>query len=382
MVPPRCGWQTAPAFKTMADFKRELEEAVRPDLPLRRNYAIGCVGAGGIMDNAHLPAYRKAGFNPLAISSRDLGKCRAVAARHGITKTYDSWQKLIGNPEIEILDIALPPDVQVEVVREAVKRKNILGILCQKPLAMRLEDAREIAELGRMAGIPIAVNQNMRRDQSMRALKYALDQGWLGEPLLAAIEMRYPLVWQNYMADYQKLEIYGMGIHHIDIFRYLFGEPLKITALCRNDPRRIYAHLDGISQFTFQYENGLIASCLDDIWAGPDAPCEADHFIRWRVEGIDGMARGSIGWADPVPGSSVLELTIKRGPSGWIRPQWETRWFPDAFMETMGALFRAVEAGGESEISAADNVKTVACVEACYASIAEERTVYLDQFVC
>jgi predicted dehydrogenase len=360
----------------MADYKKEMEEAARTELPLRRNYAIGCVGAGGIMNSAHLPAYRKAGFNPVAISSRDPGKCGAVAACHGIAKIYDSWQQLIEDSEIEILDIALPPEVQIEVVREAVKRRNIRGILCQKPLAMSLEGAREIAELGRTAGIPIAVNQNMRWDQSMRALKCALDRGWLGEPLLATIEMRYPLVWQSYMADYQKLEIYGMGIHHIDIFRYLFGEPLKITALCRSDPRRNFVHLDGISQFAFQYGGGLIASCLDDIWAGPDAPCETDRFVRWRVEGLDGMARGSIGWADLVPGSSVLELTTKHGPPGWIRPQWETRWFPDAFIGTMGALLGAVESGVESEISAADNVKTIACVEACYTSIAEERTVH------
>lgn len=49
-----------------------------------------------------------------------------------------------------------------------------------------------------------------------------------------------------------------MGIHHIDIMRYLFGDPEKVTALTRRDPRTPFGHIDGISQYTFQYANELI----------------------------------------------------------------------------------------------------------------------------
>jgi predicted dehydrogenase len=352
-----------------ADVKRQLEAAVLFDLPSKKDFAIGCVGAGSIMNNTHLTAYRKAGFNPAAIYSRGAEGRERAAQRHSIKKIYDDWKNLIADEEIEILDIALPPDIQVEVVREGVKHKHIKGILCQKPIAMSLDDAR---------GIAIAVNSNMRCDPSMRALKCALNLGLLGTPVLATIEMRVPLHWQEYLKKYSQLELYGMGIHHIDIFRFLFGDPEKITALCRTDPRVKFPHTDGITQYTFQYADGFMASCLDDTWAGPDEPCEQDTYIKWRVEGLDGMALGTISWAAPPRQSSTLRLTNK-AVGGWIEPKWDTHWFPDAFTGTMAGLLRAVEDKTKPDISAEDNVTSIACIEACYASIREGRTVRLEE---
>jgi predicted dehydrogenase len=150
------------------EMKRGMEAAVVPEFPKRTDFAIGCAGAGGIMRNSHLPAYRKAGFNPTAICSRDRARREEIAGAFDIPKTFNSWEELIEDPGIEILDIAMPPDVQLEIIKAAIKRKHIKGILCQKPLAMSLEGAREIAELGRKAGIPIGVNQNMRWDQSIK----------------------------------------------------------------------------------------------------------------------------------------------------------------------------------------------------------------------
>ena len=133
----------------MEDLKKVLEDSTLPVLPKRKDFAIGCVGAGFIMNDCHLVAYRNVGFNPAAINSLVAEEREAVAKRHGIGKVYDTWQNLVADPEIEILDIAVPPDVQLEVVRYAAKKKHIKGIQCQKPVAMSLPDAREIARLGK-----------------------------------------------------------------------------------------------------------------------------------------------------------------------------------------------------------------------------------------
>jgi predicted dehydrogenase len=365
----------------MADIKQQLEQAILPELPKKKDFAIGCVGAGFIMNDCHLAAYRNAGFNLQAITSRTAERRNEAARRHGINKVYDDWRSLVEDPAIEILDIAVPPDVQLEVVRRAVTQKHIRGILCQKPIAMSLKETREIVELGKKAAIPIAVNSNMRYDQSMRALKYALDGGYLGKPVLATIEMRAIPHWQEFLRKYPALEIYSMGIHHIDIFRCLFGDPEKITALCRTDPRTAFKHEDGIVQFTYQYRDGLMATSLDDVWAWPNEPCEKDIYIKWRVEGLDGMATGTIGWpVYPERQPSTLALTSKK-TSGWVKPRWDLVWFPDAFAGTMAGLLRAVESDTEPEISARDNIKTIACVEACYVSIREGRTVTLKEIL-
>jgi predicted dehydrogenase len=363
------------------DLKKKLEDATLPEMPEKKDFAIGCIGAGFIMNDCHLVAYRNAGFNPAAISSLRPESREAAASRHSIKKVYDTWQDLIRDPEIEIIDIAVPPDIQLEVVREAVKHTHIKGILCQKPIAMSLKDAREIVKLGKDSGIPIAVNSNMRYDQSMRALKYALDNKLLGTPVIATIEMRAIPHWQEFLKKYPLLELFAMGIHHIDIFRYLFGSPEKITALCRTDPRTRFPHSDGITQYTYQYGDGLMATSLDDVWAWPNEPCEKDIYIKWRVEGLDGMASGFIGWPMyPARAPSTFRLTNKN-TNGWVEPKWDTVWFPDAFAGTMASLLRAVESGRTPEISAEDNINTIGCVEACYASIREGRTVTLDEIL-
>jgi predicted dehydrogenase len=241
---------------------------------------------------------------------------------------------------------------------------------------MNSREAAEIVRLCEEAGIKLGVNSNMRYDQSIRALKTLLERGDLGEPVLASIEMRAIPHWQDFLHQYENVEILNMGIHHIDAFRYLFGNPEKITALARRDPRTQFKHIDGISQYTFQYANELMATSLDDVWAWPGEGTEKDIYIKWRVVGLEGMAQGTIGWPSyPERTPSTIEFTTKKSPHQWHRPTWDAVWFPDAFQGTMAQLLRAVETGSEPEISGRDNLLTMAVVDGCYRSIAEGRTI-------
>jgi len=287
----------------MDSLERLLEQATRPALPQRKDYKIGIIGAGFIVEHCHLVAYQKAGFTPYAITSLDVSHSQRLAGAFRIPKTYASWQEMVCDPQIEIIDIAVPPHIQLEIVRficgNHSPAKNVKAILCQKPLAMSLEAGREIVRLSKESGIPIAVNSNMRYDPSIRALKYILDNQLIGTPVLASIDMRAIPDWQQFLQQYKKLELYAMAIHHIDAFRFLFGNPIKVTAVCRTDPRTAFEHTDGITQYTFQYANGLIATSLDDVWAWPGEPCAKNNYINWRVEGTDGLAEGDFGWAPP-----------------------------------------------------------------------------------
>ena len=369
-------------METIEMVRKKIEQATLPVLPERKEYRIGIIGTGFIVQNCHLVAYEKAGFNPYAITSLEEERSRELAEQFHIPKVYKEWKEMVDDPEIEIVDIAVPPHVQLEMVEYICKKApHIKGVLCQKPIAMSVEDAKKIVSLGKQAGIPIAVNSNMRYDQSMRAMKYILGEGLIGDAVLASIDMRAIPDWQGFLRQYNKLEIYAMGVHHIDIFRYLFGNPEKITAVCRTDPRTKFEHTDGIVQFTYQYEDGMMATSLDDVWAWPEEPCPKDNYIRWRVEGTEGFAEGEFGWhkREPEFCGSTLKLASKKFAGQWIEPKWETQWFPDAFVGTMANLLCAVENGGAPEISAEDNVYTLACVEACYKSIEEERTVYLKE---
>lgn len=354
---------------------------IAPLAPKRLDVRIGIVGAGFIVRAQQLPAYRSMGFRPHAITSLNRAESDAVAGQFDIPKAYDSWQELLRDEDIEVLDIAVPPDCQLEIVREAVKRPHIRGILCQKPLAMNLAEAIQIVRCCEEAGVKLGVNSNMRYDPSIRAAKSLLEDGLLGTPVLAQIDMHAIPHWQKYLQKYDRIEILNMGIHHVDTFRYLFGDPKSITALARTDPRTDFPHIDGITTYTFQYEDELMATSLDDVWAWPGEGCENDFSIGWRVVGMEGIAKGKVFWYIPEPVPSEISFTLKRYPNQWYTPALQRSWFPDAFQGMMAQLLRALEEDKEPEISGRDNLKTIASVEACYRSVAERRTVELAEIL-
>jgi predicted dehydrogenase len=342
-----------------------------PKLDGKTDYGIGAIGSGFIMRDVQLPAYRNAGFNLVAIASRTKANAQAAAEQNGVHTVHERWQDLLADPRVEIVDIAYPPDQQLEIVREAVKHADhVKGILAQKPLAVTLTDAREIVRLCDDAGVTLAVNQNMRYDQSMRALKTLLDRGELGEPIVAQITMHARPHWQEFIRGYGRIALLNLSIHHLDVFRFLFGDPDRILVSVRTDPSWDFQHEDGMGFYILEYDTGLRAIAIDNCFTW------VDQGIEWRVEGTEGVAKGTIGWPDYPDGSpSTIDWTTRALAGEWERPRWEERWFPDAFSGPMWELMHAVETGGEPTLSGKDNLRTLALVEAAYASAEQGKAV-------
>ncbi len=355
---------------------------IHATLPSRRECRIGILGSGFIISDCHLVAYRKAGFNPVAIASRTRSNAEATAARHEIRHVYDTYEQLLDDPQIEVLDIAVPPDAQLELIRSACLRGTVKGILAQKPLGMNLGQANEAVALCQEAGIALAVNQNMRYDQSVRAAKTLLNEGVIGESVLANIDMRGIPHWMPWQKDLGWVTLRIMSIHHLDCFRYWFGDPEGIYCSVREDPRTSFPHADGICTYILNYANGMRCVGIDDTWTGPAREgCPGDLGIHWRIEGMKGLASGSIGWChDPYTTPSTIRYA-SIGQSSFCEPEWTESWFPDAFIGTMAQLLCAIESGEEPEISGRDNLKTMALVDAAYKSVEQERFVRLNEIL-
>jgi hypothetical protein len=236
---------------------------------------------------------------------------------------------------------------------------------------MNYAEAVEAVRACEAAGIRLAVNQNMRYDQSVRAAKTLLQSGSLGEPVLATIEMRGIPHWMPWQAELGWVTLRIMSIHHLDCLRYWFGDPAGIYCSVRPDPRTKFPHTDGICAYILEYANGLRCVGLDDTWTGPAKEgCPGDLYIRWRIEGTHGLAIGDIGWCkDPYTTPSTIRWAAK-GDKEFHQPSWTESWFPDAFIGTMAQLLVALQTGTEPEISGRDNLKTMALVDAAYLSAA------------
>ncbi len=353
--------------------------AVQPDPEIRvRKYKIGAIGAGMIMADCHLAAYAEAGFPVVAIASRTKANAQAVAERWKIDTVHDTPEDLIADPEIEIVDIAYPPDQQPQLIRKALASPNVKAVLAQKPLALTLEEARSLRDEAKAAGKPLSVNQNMRYDQSMRVLKQLLDRDALGDPVFAQIDMHAIPHWQGFLKGYDRLTLSNMSVHHLDALRFLFGDPDEVTTLTRTDPRTEFDHKDGIVVTTLRFPSGLMALSTEDVWSGPrQQGYDDDQSITWRVEGTKGVAKGTIGW--PTGAASTLTYnSIPETNGKWVTPEWETMWFPHAFIGVMEQLQHAIDTGTPPVLNVADNVRTMALVETAYQSINEGRTIRLD----
>lgn len=355
---------------------------IHPELPQRKDFRIGILGSGFIVKDCHLVAYRKAGFNPVAIASRTRANAEAVAKRHGIAKVYDTYEQLLDDSSIEVLDIAVPPNVQFGLIRAACERRTVKAILAQKPLGMNYREAVEAVKLCAAAGIVLSVNQNMRYDQSVRAAKTLLENGTIGQPVFASIDMRAIPHWMPWQRELGWVTLRIMSIHHLDCLRYWFGTPEKIFCSIRTDPRTQFPHRDGIASYILEYANGLRCVGIDDTWAGPAKEgCPADLRVLWRIEGLNGLAMGDLGWCkDPLTTPSTIRYASK-GDKTFHEPRWSESWLPDAFIGTMAQLLVALETGQEPVISGRDNLETMALVEAAYLSAEQGRAIAVKSIV-
>ena len=359
----------------MADAK-----GFKPDVDIRvKEYRIGAIGAGMIMAECHLAAYKEAGFNVVAIASRTKANAARVAERWGIPTVHDTPEVLIKDQNVDIVDLAFPPDQQPALIRAALKQPHIKAILAQKPLALSLDEARKLRDEAKAAGKILSVNQNMRYDQSMQVLKQILDRGELGDIVMATIDMRAIPHWQSFLEGFDRLTLSNMSVHHLDVLRFLFGDPEEIYCATRTDPRTTFKHKDGITVSTIRFPNNVLAVSMEDVWAGPrEEGFDSEFYIRWRVEGTGGVAHGTIGW--PNGEASTLTYASKKTTGGkWVTPTWDTMWFPHAFIGVMEQLQYAVETGTEPKLNVADNVKTMALVEAGYRSMDEGRAIKLSE---
>ncbi len=185
----------------------------------------------------------------------------------------------------------------------------------------------------------------MRYDQSIRVLKQILDRGELGDPVLATIEMHAIPHWQSFLAEYDRLTLANMSVHHLDALRYLFGEPTEIYTVVRTDPRTTFEHTDGIVVSTLRFPDNVLAVSMEDVWCGPrEEGFDSDIYIKWRVEGTAGVAQGTIGWPTGDP-STLTYASTDTTDGNWVTPTWDTHWFPHAFIGVMEQVQYAVETG-------------------------------------
>lgn len=350
----------------MIDQFHEVAEAVKLEVKPENRRKIGICGAGGIVDGAHLPAYRKAGFEVVAIFDTDHAKAQDVAKRHDIPTVYKTLADLLADPKVEIVDIAVPADAQPEIFAQIATAKK--HILAQKPFATSVAAGQVMVKQAKDAGIIAAVNQQLRFEEGVAAAHKMVDLGWIGTVSNFSINVNLITPWElwPWAKDLERLEVMLHSIHYHDLIRWFLGDAKTVfCAAGRTAGQFPKGETRTIS--TALYIGGVTSLVhANHVNRG------GDNYAEYRIDGDKGSIRGTLGLLYDYPNGRVdtLEVNSQVLPTdGWMPYPVTTRWFPDAFIGTMGSVMDAISYGAPLRASVADNIGTLKMVEALYKSM-------------
>lgn len=358
----------------MIDIFSEISEACALVIPAHHHKKVGVIGAGGIVQGAHLPAYQKAGLPIRAITDIDQTKAQALADEFGIPHVYPSAEALIADPEIEVVDIAVPASEQPALVLAALDAGK--HVLAQKPLATTVEAALELAEKAEASGLLVGVNQQLRCDEGMAAAYEMVQRGWLGELSGFSITVNLDTPWHlwDWAQSMERLEVMIHSIHYHDVVRWFLGNPKRVFALAgRTAGQAPIGETRTVSSYL--YESGVVAVVhANHVNRG------GDNLAEFRIDGSEGSIRGTLGLLYDYPEGrcDTVELKSSVVPTdGWVPYPVTQRWIPDAFIGTMGSLLAEIAGEGSRRSPIFDNVDTVKLVHALYESIETGQAVSL-----
>jgi D-apiose dehydrogenase len=220
------------------------------------NLRIACLGAG-YFSQFHIDGWRRIdGTTLVGVADSDLAKAQATGA-----PAFNSLDALLATKP-DIIDIIIPPTGHAEAIRKALT-SGVRAIICQKPFCTSLQEAQEITDLAEAAEIPLIVHENFRFQPWYRKIKTELDAGRIGTVLQATFRLRPGdgqganayLSRQPYFQQMKRFLIHETGVHWVDTFRYLFGEPTQVYA----DLRRVNPVIAGEDAgfVTFDHPNGV-----------------------------------------------------------------------------------------------------------------------------
>lgn len=326
------------------------------------------IGAGGIVRDAHLPAYAKAGYKVASICDLDRGRAQALADRYGIAEVYDDPREAIAQaPDDAVFDLPLMPAAQREVLELIPEGAPVL---LQKPLGNTLAEGLGIREVCRRRGLVAAVNTQLRFAPYVAAARALIAAGAIGELYDMEVRVEVNTPWEMFpeVLKLDRLELNMHSVHYLDLVRSFLGDPDGVS--CVTVPRPDTDRKNTRSDIILHYRGRPVRAIVSTNHDHRFGPRHEDSFIKW--EGTGGAIRAQMGLLLDYPrgGPDALEIVQDaRLDEGWRPVPFEGSWFPDAFIGSMGALQRYLDGSVPTLPTGVDDViRTIAVLEAGYAA--------------
>ncbi len=334
-----------------------------------RKYKIVGIGAGYFAGFQYRAWNRIPEVEVTAMCNRTKEKAVDIMEECGISNHYTDWREMLEKEQPDIVDIITPPETHLEMCREAADRG--IHIVCQKPLAPTMDEARQIVDHVNGKETRFMVHENWRFQPWYREIKKLLDQGVIGSPHSIYFQSRMGDGWgedayiprQPYFREYPRFLVYENGIHFIDTFRYLFGEVDTVYADLRQVNPVIKGEDAGI--IFFRMKNGVRATWDANRYNEPNYENPRLTFGTSLIEGTGGSIR-------LYPDASI---TLKKlGAEEMLHPYDPPlkEFAGDCVYATQRHFMDGLLSGKPFEPNGADYLKSLAVQEAVYNSAENE----------
>jgi predicted dehydrogenase len=327
---------------------------------------IAVVGAGGVVESAHLPAYRRIGLPVVALFDIDRERAERVAARFEVPRVHETLAALAAEPGV-VFDLAVPARAVLSVLDALPEGSTVL---IQKPMGETLAEAQRIVDACHVRRLVAAVNFQLRFAPNMLALSELVRSGALGRVVDFEVRVNVHTPWDDwpFLAGIPRHEVLYHSVHYLDLARSLLGEPKGVLSTPVRHPS-LPAYSDTRSVTILDYGSELRAFVAAFHGHKYGRKHQASEL---KLEGTLGaaVARMGVNLDYPKGEPDLLEVCFTNG-------QWETvplrgSWFDEAFEGPMSNLMR-FSAGEDSELLTRvdDALETMKLVERCYgASVA------------
>jgi predicted dehydrogenase len=356
----------------MKEDNERYRAAVLDAMPPRPNVVrpIVILGAGGIVQAAHLPAYQKAEFPVIGIADIASERASEVAVAWKIPRSFGSIQEAVQfAPADAIFDVAVPASQIMTILPQLPAGA---AVLLQKPMGETLEEATAIRDHCRQYGLRLAVNFQLRYAPNHLGALALAREGVLGELHDMEVQVRTYTPWKlwTFLAKAPRLEVLYHSIHYLDLIRCWLGNPIGVYAKTVGNPQcaSLAATKSSIVLDYGDWKRVFVVTNHGHDF-GDESQCS---FVQW--EGTNGAIRMDMGVNLDYPKGRPdrLSYSVCRGENKpWQSVPVSGNWFPDAFAGSMGALQAYVEGSiAELPIGFESAYETMALVEAVYRSSA------------
>ncbi|MEO9336095.1 Gfo/Idh/MocA family oxidoreductase [Mesorhizobium sp. SB112] len=316
------------------------------------------------------------GASIVAICDHDPERLKIVGDQFGIERRYSDAAELLADGGFDFVDIATTVLSHRPLVELVAKHR--LPMICQKPFAPSMDDAKAMVSACDDAGVSLMIHENFRWQSPIQAAKAVIDSGVIGEVFWGRVSFRsaYDVFsGQPYLATGKRFIVEDLGIHALDIARFLFGDATAVTARIR----RVNPDIAGedVATMLLDHQND-ITSVVDCSYA-TQLPIEAFPETLLEVDGTFGTLRLSQDYRLTVHSSKGTEISdVQPRLLPWASRPWHN------IQESVALIQQhwvdSLASKSEPATSGADNLKTFALVEASYRSAEEKRTVPLSEF--